>query len=85
FFEEVLVYQSLRKCIFEIQNCLQFLFNVVGFILEFENEYAALTVAQLEYGADTIDLSCMFKLVTNRYGRICRIQKNLLDRVSQLH
>ncbi|GKA08832.1 hypothetical protein Tco_0688163 [Tanacetum coccineum] len=54
--------------------------------LNFENDYVALTANQLEYGGNAIDLSCMFKLEINiRYGRICRIQKNLLDRVSKLY
>ncbi|GJS30351.1 uncharacterized protein Tco_0490971 [Tanacetum coccineum] len=40
--------------------------------LNFENEYVALTTAQLQYGGNAINLTCMFKLViNNRYGQIC--------------
>ncbi|GJU90356.1 hypothetical protein Tco_1302779 [Tanacetum coccineum] len=51
----VLVYQSLRKCIFEIHNCLQVLIDALNVSLIFENEYVALTVTQLDYGSYTID------------------------------
>ncbi|GJV18491.1 hypothetical protein Tco_1367511 [Tanacetum coccineum] len=63
---------ACRSVSLKFRTVFKFCLMSLNLSLNFENAYMALTTTQLEYGGNAIDLSC-------------RIQKNLLNRVSQLH